>query len=87
MRIFKRFGLYVLSIVLVVAAVSAAFIVPWIHTPTDFHDQALRGKLAGTIDTLIIGQSYSMDGIMPEIACHVCQGSIQQLCIDFCLAK
>ena len=66
MRIFKRFGLYVLSVVMVVAAVSAAFIVPWIHTPTDFHDQALRGKLAGTIDTLIIGQSYSMDGIMPE---------------------
>jgi len=65
MRIFKRFGLYILSIVLVVVLVSAALIVPWIMTPTDSHDQALRGRLAGQIDTLIIGQSYAMNGILP----------------------
>lgn len=65
MRIFKRFGLYVLSIILIVTAVSAAFIVPWLNAPTDFHDQALRGRLAGQIDTLVVGQSYAMDGIMP----------------------
>lgn len=65
MQTFKRFGLYVLGIVLIVALVSAAFIVPWLHTPTDYHDQALRGRLAGQIDTLIIGQSYAMNGIVP----------------------
>lgn len=65
MQIFKRFILYVCSVVLVVALVSAAFIIPWIHTPADSHDQALRAKLAGQIDTLIIGQSYAMNGIMP----------------------
>ena len=65
MQTFKRFGLYVLGIALIVALVSAAFIVPWLHTPTDFHDQALRGRLAGQIDTLIIGQSYAMNGIVP----------------------
>ena len=65
MQIFKRFILYVLSVVLVVVLVSAAFIVPWLHTPTDSHDQALRANLAGQIDTLIIGQSYAMNGIMP----------------------
>jgi len=67
MQIFKRFILYILSVALVVALVSAAFIVPWLHTPTDSHDQALRAKLAGQIDTLIIGQSYAMNGIMPTI--------------------
>lgn len=67
MRIFKRFALYLLSIALVVFLVSAAFIVPWLNTPTDDHDQALRAKLAGQIDTLIIGQSYAMDGIMPSV--------------------
>ena len=67
MRIFKRFLLYILSIVLVVTLVSAAFIVPWLHMPTDFHDQALRAKLAGQIDTIVIGQSYAMDGIVPSI--------------------
>ena len=67
MQTFKRFILYVLSILLVVILVSAAIIVPWMHTPTDFHDQALREKLAGTIDTLIIGQSYAMDGIVPAV--------------------
>ncbi|MBP3656198.1 MAG: SGNH/GDSL hydrolase family protein [Clostridia bacterium] len=67
MRIFKRFGLYVLSILLVVVLVSAAFMVPWLHTPTDAHDQALRGRLAGQIDTLIIGQSYAMNGIIPAV--------------------
>ena len=66
MRIFKRFGLYVLCIALTVALASAAFIVPWLHTPTDAHDQALRAKLAGRIDTLIIGQSYAMNGIVPQ---------------------
>ena len=66
MQTFKRFGLYVLSIALVVTLVSAAFIIPWLHTPTDYHDQALREKLAGQIDTLIIGQSYAMDGVMPQ---------------------
>lgn len=65
MRIFKRFGLYLACIVLVAAALSAALIVPWLHAPTDFHDQALRAGLAGQIDTLIIGQSYAMDGIVP----------------------
>ena len=67
MRIFKRFALYLLSIALVVMLVSAAFIVPWLNTPTDDHDQALRAKLAGQIDTLIIGQSYARDGIAPKI--------------------
>ena len=67
MRIFKRFALYLLSIALVVFLVSAAFIVPWLNTATDDHDQALRAKLAGQIDTLIIGQSYAMDGIMPSV--------------------
>ena len=66
MRIFKRFGLYVACVVLVAAVLSAALIVPWLHTPTDFHDQALRARLAGQIDTLIIGQSYAMDGIVPS---------------------
>lgn len=66
MRIFKRFALYVLCIAAVVALVSAAFIVPWLHTPTDFHDQALRARLAGQIDTIVIGQSYAMDGVMPQ---------------------
>lgn len=65
MRIFKCFALYVGSIALVVAAVSAAFIVPWLRAPVDFHDQALRADLAGRIDTLIIGQSYARDGIVP----------------------
>ena len=65
MQTFKRFILYVLSIVLVVTLVSAAFITPWLNTPTDAHDQALRARLAGQLDTLIIGQSYAMDGIMP----------------------
>jgi len=65
MRIFKRFILYVASIVLVITLVSATFIIPWLNTPTDDHDQALRARLAGQIDTLIIGQSYAMDGIMP----------------------
>lgn len=65
MQIFKRFILYVLSVVLVVSLVSAAFIIPWLHTPTDLHDQALRAKLAGQIDTFVIGQSYSMNGIVP----------------------
>lgn len=65
MRIFKRFGLYVLSVILTVCLASAAFIVPWLNIPTDDHDQALRGKLVGQIDTLIVGQSYAMDGIMP----------------------
>jgi len=65
MQIFKRFALYVLSVVLVVALVSAVFIIPWLHTPTDSHDQALRTKRAGQIDTLIIGQSYAMNGIIP----------------------
>ena len=67
MQIFKRFILYVLSVVLVVSLVSAVFIVPWLHTPTDSHDQALRTKLAGQIDTLIIGQSYAMNGVMPTV--------------------
>ena len=66
MRIFKRFALYVLAVALVVTAVSAAFIIPWLHTPTDDHDQALRALVAGQIDTLIIGQSYAMDGIVPS---------------------
>lgn len=65
MRIFKRFFLYVLSIALVVILVSAAILLPWIHTPTDGHDQALRGRLAGQIDTLVIGQSYAMNGVVP----------------------
>lgn len=65
MRIFKRFGLYLACIVLVAALLSAALIVPWLNTPTDFHDQALRARLAGQIDTLIVGQSYAMDGIVP----------------------
>lgn len=65
MQTFKRFILYVLSIVLVVTLVSSAFIIPWLNTPTDAHDQALRSRLAGQLDTLIIGQSYAMDGIMP----------------------
>lgn len=65
MRIFKRFILYVLSIVLLVTLVSAAFILPWIAAPTDAHDQALRSRLAGSIDTLIVGQSYAMNGVMP----------------------
>ena len=67
MRIFKRFGLYILCILLAVVLVSAAFIVPWLNTPTDAHDQALRARLAGQIDTLIIGQSYSMNGIVPRM--------------------
>ena len=67
MRIFKHFLLYILSIALVVTLVSAAFIVPWLRMPTDFHDQALRAKLAGQIDTIVIGQSYAMDGIVPSI--------------------
>ena len=66
MQIFRRFALYILCILLVVILVSAAFIAPWLDTPTDFHDQALRGRLAGQIDTLIIGQSYAMDGIVPK---------------------
>jgi len=66
MRIFKRFFLYICSIMLVVVLVSAAFIIPWIHTPTDGHDQALRAQLAGQIDTLIIGQSYAMNGVVPR---------------------
>ena len=66
MRIFKRFGLYILCIALVVTVVSAAFIIPWLNTPTDSHDQMLRARLAGQIDTLIIGQSYAMNGIMPK---------------------
>lgn len=66
MRIFKRFVLYIACIVLVVSLVSAALIVPWLNTPTVFHDQSLRAKLAGQIDTLIIGQSYAMDGIIPK---------------------
>ena len=66
MRIFKRFILYVCAIVMVVVLVSASFIIPWMHTPTDGHDQALRAKLAGQIDTLIIGQSYAMNGVVPE---------------------
>ena len=65
MRIFKRFTLYILSIALVVTVVSAAFIIPWLNAPVDDHDQVLRARLAGQIDTLIIGQSYAMDGIMP----------------------
>lgn len=66
MRIFKRFALYVACIVLVAALLSAALIVPWLHTPTDAHDQALRARLAGQIDTLLIGQSYAMNGIVPQ---------------------
>ena len=66
MRIFKRFGLYALCVMLAVAALSAALIVPWLRTPADSHDQALRDALAGQLDTLIIGQSYAMNGIMPE---------------------
>lgn len=65
MQIFKQFILYVLSIVLLVALVSAAFILPWLAAPVDAHDQALRSRLAGSIDTLIIGQSYAMNGVMP----------------------
>lgn len=65
MQIFKRFILYILAILLLVTAVSAALLLPWLATPTDYHDQALREKLAGSLDTLIIGQSYSLDGIMP----------------------
>lgn len=65
MRIFKRFFLYVLSIAAVVILASAALLIPWINTPTDLHDQALRAGLAGQIDTLVIGQSYSMNGIIP----------------------
>jgi hypothetical protein len=49
----------------VIALVSAFFIVPWLNTPVDDHDQSLRARLAGQIDTLIIGQSYAMDGIIP----------------------
>lgn len=67
MQTFKRFGLYAASILLVVALVSSAFIVPWLRMPVDFHDQALRARLAGQIDTLIIGQSYAMDGIVPSL--------------------
>ena len=66
MQTFKRFILYVLSITLIVVLASSAFIIPWLRTPTDYHDQALRKRLAGQIDTLIIGQSYAMDGIMPR---------------------
>ncbi|MBR5302120.1 MAG: SGNH/GDSL hydrolase family protein [Clostridia bacterium] len=65
MRIFKRFTFYVLSVALVVVLASAALVLPWIHTPTDGHDQALRSRLAGQIDTLIIGQSYAMNGVVP----------------------
>ena len=39
---------------MVVVLVSASFIIPWMHTPTDGHDQALRAKLAGQIDTLMV---------------------------------
>ena len=66
MRIFKRFSLYVMSIVLVVVLASALFIIPWRNTPIEAHDHALRARLAGRIDTLIIGQSYAMNGIMPQ---------------------
>ena len=66
MRIFKRFGLYVLAVVLTVVLVSAALIVPWRNMPIEAHDHALRARLAGQIDTLIIGQSYAMNGIMPQ---------------------
>lgn len=66
MRIFKRFGLYVAGILLIVILLSAALLVPWLHSTDDFHDQSLREELAGTIDTLIIGQSYAMDGIVPQ---------------------
>lgn len=67
MRIFKRFSLYAGGIVLVVVLASAALIMPWLHAPVDFHDQALREKLAGQIDTLIVGQSYARDGIVPKV--------------------
>lgn len=66
MPISKRFILYVVCIVLTAVLLSAALIVPWLHTPTDFHDQTLRAGLAGQIDTLIIGQSYAMNGIVPR---------------------
>ncbi len=67
MRIFKRFTLYVLSIILVTALVSAAFLIPWMNAPTDWHDQSFRRGLAGQIDTLVIGQSYAMTSIIPDI--------------------
>lgn len=67
MRIFKQFALYILCIALVVFLVSAAILLPWLHTPTTFHDQTLRSRLAGQIDTLIIGQSYTMNGVMPPV--------------------
>lgn len=66
MRIFKRFLLYVSSVLALTLLVSAAFILPWLHTPTDFHDQALRASLSGQIDTLVIGQSYTLNGVMPQ---------------------
>lgn len=67
MRIFKGFFLYLLSVVLVVVLASATLMVPWLHAPVDTHDQALRARLAGTIDTLLIGQSYTMNGVMPGV--------------------
>ena len=66
MQTFKRFFLYLACIVLAAALMSAVLIVPWLRSPTDFHDQALRASLAGQIDTLIIGQSYAMNGVVPS---------------------
>ena len=45
MRIFKRFGLYVAGILLIVILLSAALLVPWLHSTDDFHDQSLREEL------------------------------------------
>lgn len=67
MRIFKRFLLYIAAVLLVVVTLSLLILIPWMNAPVDYHDQALRRQLAGQLDTLVIGQSYTMDSIIPGI--------------------